>query len=162
MFRVMVVAGILVAMLTPTAAAQPRIVDVAAPDGLTLKATLRSASSRGPGLLLLHQCNRQRVIWNDLAQRLAAAGFHVLAFDLRGFGDSGGNRFAQSPRAEQIKQQALWPADIDAALQYLIAQPNVAGDMVGVAGASCGVNNAVNTARRHPEVPDLAHSFETK
>jgi dienelactone hydrolase len=149
------VLSVLVTVLsTNRASAQPRTVDLAAADGVTLKATIFSAASLGPGVLLLHQCNRQRTAWNDLAQRLSSAGFHVLTMDLRGFGDSGGGRFGQLPRAEQQKQQRLWPADIDVAFQYLIAQPNVART-IGVGGASCGVNNAVQTARRHAEVQSL-------
>jgi dienelactone hydrolase len=137
------------------AAAQSRVVDLTASDGLALKATFVSASSRGPGVLLLHQCNRQRAIWNDLAQRLAAAGIHVLTMDLRGFGESAGDRFEKAPAAVQAKQQTQWPADIDVAFQYLSSQPNVTRDVIGVGGASCGVNNSVQTARRHPEVKSL-------
>ena len=150
-----VIAALVAVVSTGPVAAQPRVVDLTASGGVTLKATLFSASSRGPGVLLLHQCNRERSAWNDLAQRLSSAGLHVLTMDLRGYGDSGGGRFTQLPRAEQLKQQALWPADIDLAFQYLASQPNVMRDSIGVGGASCGVNNAVQTARRHPEVKSL-------
>src|SRR5262245_47640318 len=103
--RKIVVAAVLLAALAPRpAAAQSRVVDLAAPDGLMLKATFFSAPSRGPGVLLLHQCDRQRAIWDGLAQRLAAAGIHVLTMDLRGFGDSAGDRFDKAPPAVQAKQ----------------------------------------------------------
>jgi dienelactone hydrolase len=151
----LVLGVLIVTLVAADASAQPRIVDLAASNGVTLKATLYPASSRGPGVLLLHQCNRERSAWNDLAQRLSSAGLHVLTMDLRGYGDSGGGRFNQLPRAEQLKQQGLWPADIDLAFQYLASQPNVMRDSIGVGGASCGVNNAVQTARRHPEVKSL-------
>ncbi len=62
----------------------PRVVDLKAPDGTSLKGTYFSAGKPGPGVLLLHQCNRQRKVWDDLAARLAAAGFHVMTVDLRG------------------------------------------------------------------------------
>jgi dienelactone hydrolase len=153
---VILVLGVLVAMLSAApVAAQSRIVDLTGSGGVTLKASIFAPSSPGPGVLLLHQCNRQRSAWNDLAQRLSSAGFHVLTMDLRGFGDSGGGRFGQLSRAEQTKQQQLWPADIDAAFRYLTSQPNVVRGTIGVGGASCGVNNAVQTARRHPEVKSL-------
>jgi dienelactone hydrolase len=154
--RILIVAGVLLAALYGRpVTAQSRAVDLTAPDGLNLKASLYSASSRGPGVLLLHQCNRQRAIWNDLAQRLAASGIHVLTVDLRGFGESGGDRFAKAPPPVQAKQQMQWPGDIDAAFQYLISQPNVTRDVIGVGGASCGVNNSIQAARRHPEVKSL-------
>jgi len=36
----------------------PRIVDLTSPDGTHLKATFFAAVKPGPGVLLLHQCNR--------------------------------------------------------------------------------------------------------
>jgi dienelactone hydrolase len=53
------------------------------------------------------------------------------------------------------KAQAAWPADIDIALEYLVSQPGASRDVVGVGGASCGVNLAVQTARRDPRVKSL-------
>jgi len=150
------IAGVISAIVTATSAnAQQRVVTLTATDGLTLKATLFSPSSPGPGVLLLHQCNRQRAVWDGLAQRLAAAGVHVLTFDMRGFGQSGGDRFDKVPAAYQAAQQVMWPGDIDVAFRYLLSQPGVMRTTIGVGGASCGVNNAVNTARRHPEVKSL-------
>jgi dienelactone hydrolase len=154
--RGLLVVGTVAALLSAgPAAAQQRAVDLTAPDSVRLKATLFPASAPGPGVLLLHQCNRQRTSWDGLGQRLASAGFHVLALDLRGFGESGGDRFAQLPPGTQAKVQALWPGDIDVAFRHLVSQPGVRRDAIGVAGASCGVNNAVQAARRHPEVKSL-------
>src|SRR2546430_11178162 len=48
----------------------PHVVDLIAPDGLKLKGTFFAAAASGPGVLLLHQCNRQRKVWDDLAERL--------------------------------------------------------------------------------------------
>lgn len=128
-----------------------KTVDLTAPDGTKLKASYFAANKPGPGVLLLHQCNRDRRSWDVLAQRLAASGINVLTFDLRGFGESG-----DTPRAkatpEQIRaEQAKWRDDIDVAFQYLVSQPGVKKDTIGVGGASCGVNNSIQTAIRHPE-----------
>src|SRR5262245_36860701 len=60
------------------AAPRPRVVDLAGRDGVPLKATYFAAGKSGPGVLLLHQCNRQRAMWDKLAPRLAAAGMNVL------------------------------------------------------------------------------------
>src|SRR6516162_1409162 len=65
-------------------------IDLTAADGTMLKATYFGAGKKGPGVLLLHQCNRQRKVWDGLAQQLAAAGINVLTLDYRGFGESGG------------------------------------------------------------------------
>ena len=128
-----------------------KTVDLTAPDGTKLKASYFAAAKPGPGVLLLHQCNRDRKSWDVLAQRLAASGINVLTFDMRGFGESG-----DTPRDKATPQQtraelAKWPADIDTAFQYLASQPGVKKDIIGVGGASCGVNNSIQTAIRHPE-----------
>jgi len=133
-----------------------RVVDLTAGDGTKLKASYFAAAKPGPGVLLLHQCNRQRKIWDGLAQQLAAAGINVLTLDYRGFGESAGDRFDKLPPQEAAQIQAeKWPGDIDTAVQYLESQPGVARDVIGVGGASCGVNNSIQTARRHTEVKSL-------
>jgi dienelactone hydrolase len=133
-----------------------RVVDLTAGDGTKLRATYFAAAKPGPGVLLLHQCNRQRKVWDGLAQQLAAAGINVLTLDYRGFGESDGDRFDKLPPQEAAQTQAeKWPGDIDTAFQYLVSQPGVTRDVIGVGGASCGVNNSIQTARRHIEVKSL-------
>jgi len=134
-----------------------RVIDLKAPDNTVLKASYFAASKPGPGVLLLHQCNRQRKVWDDLAAQLAAAGINVLTLDLRGFGESGGSPFDKLTPQENAQVQAeKWPGDIDTAFQYLVSQLGVTRDVIGVGGASCGVNNSIQTARRHPaEVKSL-------
>jgi dienelactone hydrolase len=133
-----------------------RVVDLTAGDGTKLKASYFAAAKPGPGVLLLHQCNRQRKIWDGLAQQLAAAGINVLTLDYRGYGESDGDRFDKLPPQEAAQTQAeKWPGDIDTAFQYLVSQPGVTRDVIGVGGASCGVNNSIQTARRHTEVKSL-------
>src|SRR5215813_13058013 len=140
-------------LLAVTCAAQTpssHVVDLTAADGLHLKATYFPAAKPGPGVLLLHQCNRQRKVWDELATQMSAAGIHVLTLDLRGFGESGGTPNDKlTPQQAQAEGQK-WPSDIDIAFQYLQSQPGVKRDVMGVGGASCGVNNSVQTARRHP------------
>lgn len=135
--------------------AEQRVVDLTAADGLKLKATFFSAAKPGPGVLLLHQCNRQRKVWDELAQQLSAAGINVLTLDYRGFGESGGIAADKATPQQAQEAVAKWPGDIDVAMQYLEAQPGVKREIIGVGGASCGVNNSVQTARRHPEVKSL-------
>jgi dienelactone hydrolase len=144
-------------MLPCVSAAQlaERVVDLTASDGTKLKATYFAAGKPGPGVLLLHQCNRQRKVWDGLASQLAAAGINVLTFDLRGFGESGGEPLAKLTPQQAATEMAKGPGDIDTALQYLWSQPGVNRTVTGVGGASCGVNNSVQAARRHPEVKSL-------
>jgi dienelactone hydrolase len=154
-------------LLAVSSAAQqvtaPRVVDLSAPDGVVLKATFFAAAQTGPGVLLLHQCNRQRKVWDDLAGRLAASGINVLTVDFRGYGESGGkgpDKVSSVQEADQIVKE-LWPADVDVAFRYLQTQPSVNRGVIGAGGASCGVNQAVQLARRHPEVKSLLLLSET-
>src|SRR5215469_7882131 len=129
-----------VATVPPLACASQRVVDLTAADGTKLKATYFSADKPGPGVLLLHQCNRQRKVWDGLAQQLATSGINVLTLDLRGFGESGGIPNDKLTPETGPGQLQKWPGDIDVAFQYLKTHPGVKADVIGVGGASCGVN----------------------
>jgi len=123
-----------------------RAVDLKASDGAILKATYFAAPKPGPGVLLFHQSNRTRKEWADVAGQLAAAGINTLTFDVRGHGETGGQEIHGEARKKQ------WPLDLDAAFQYLISQPGVKRDVIGIGGAGViGVENSVETARRHSD-----------
>lgn len=119
----------------------PQVVDLKSADGTSLKATYFSAKA-GPGVLLLHQSDRDRKSWDGEAAQLAAAGLNVLTLDLRGHGESGGS-------GSDFKRM---PEDVDAALKYLTSQPGVEREVIGCDGAGwLGVTYCVDAARRHPE-----------
>jgi len=130
-------------------------VDLTASDGVKLKATYYSAGKPGPGVLLMHQCNRERKTWDALAAQLSQAGIHVATFDYRGFGESGGPRFDTATPEQRGEIARNWPSDIDIVFAYLLAQPGVDRARIGAGGASCGVNNSIQLARRHAEVKTL-------
>lgn len=135
--------------------ATERDVDLTAADGVKLKASYYTAAKPGPGVLLLHQCNRDRKVWNGLATQLSGAGINVLALDMRGFGESGDTQRVKGTPEQIRAEEAKWPGDIDIAFQYLLSQSGVRKEVIGVGGASCGLNNSVQTAMRHPEVQSL-------
>jgi dienelactone hydrolase len=131
-------------------------VDLKAADGTRLKATYFAAARPGPGVVLLHMCNSQRKAWTGLGEQLARQGLHAIALDYRGYGESGGTPFGELPPAERQRiAQQHWPGDIDAAFDFLVSQPGVDRTRVGAAGGSCGVDNAIQLARRHPEIKTL-------
>jgi tetratricopeptide (TPR) repeat protein len=136
----------------PTSSPVPvRVVDLKAADGTLLKASYFAAARPGPGVLLLHQVNRERSSWDELAAQLAAAGNHTLTLDMRGHGESGGPPYEKLTRAQVGKKWRGWPGDVEVAFQYLISQPGITRDVIGLGGAGVlGVDNAVALAQAHP------------
>lgn len=126
-------------------------VTLKAADGTLLKGSYYAAAKPGPGLLLLHQCNRERGSWTRLATAAAARGFHVLTLDYRGYGESEGQRFTSFQEQGPVMREK-WPGDVNTAFAFLTSREGVDKSRIGAAGASCGVNQAVQLARRHPEV----------
>src|SRR4030095_1987584 len=108
----------------------------------------------GRGILLLHQCDADRRIYDQLATMLNVAGYNVLTIDWRGFGGSRSGAFTDY-RAQRQKIQELMPGDVDAALRLLSAPTTVISTARGGVGGSCGVNQAVQASRRHPEIRTL-------
>jgi dienelactone hydrolase/uncharacterized damage-inducible protein DinB len=127
----------------------PRVVELKASDGTVLKASYFPAAKPGPGVLLLHQINRTRKAWDGLAGQLAAAGINTLTLDMRGFGESG-SPYTKLTDAERAQVRNMWPGDVDTAWQYLVSQPGVKRDVIGVGGAGWfGVLPSVEVARQH-------------
>lgn len=149
---------LLVSFLPVRAQVAGKDVDLTAIDGVKLKATYYPAEKPGPAILLLHMCGGSvpgRKTWDHLAPMLATAGFHVLTLDYRGYGESGDTPATKANDEAAKAQQAKWPFDIDAGYEYLLRQPGVDRNRTGAAGASCGVDNAVALAIRHPELKSL-------
>ena len=151
----LLLAGGLLALTALPAAADPVAVDVISTDGLLLRGTYYGAAEPGPGVLLLHQCNRDRTSWDDLAAAMSDAGLHVLALDFRGFGES----VNESNRSFSQQGDQLWPRftdDVDRAFEFLATMPDVNGERIGVLGASCGGSQGLLLAARQPAVRALA------
>ena len=137
--------------------AEARTVEITSTDGFRLVGTLRQNDRVDPGVLLLHQCNADRTMYDDLGDKLAAAGFRVLAIDFRGFGASIDDSFdlAKSPTEDDWQRaRARFPEDVEAAYQYLVAQGD--GTVMSAVGASCGGGEQIALAAAHPQIKRLA------
>ena len=115
-------------------------------EGVELSGLLRSPSEsaamaapvpapaivQGPGWLGLKDAK----LYLPYHEALTAAGFHVLIFDYRGFGDSGGDRGMLLPQ-HQLE-------DLINAVTYLCTRDDVDADNIGVFGSGgTGGGNAV-------------------
>ena len=99
----------------------------------------------GPGIVLVHGWESARDRTLPLAQFLNAAGFHCLAFDIRGHG---GN-----PPEELPLTAGEFGLDTAAAFATLLARPEVT--VGGVAGHSMGGIGAILAAAADPRVAVL-------
>ena len=146
--------AIIVVLSVIAPVAQGADVSFKAADGFALKGTFYPVERGGPAILLLHQCSADHRIYEQLATMLNAAGYNVLAFDFRGFGGSRGGAYTDfAANREGIIQRM--PGDVDAALSFLTSQATVNERALGIVAGSCGVNQAVRAARRHPAVRTL-------
>src|SRR5262249_19565340 len=66
------------AVFAEPAQSSARVVDFKSADGTVLKGTYFAAAKPGPGVLLLHQSNRDRKSWDAVAGQLANAGINTL------------------------------------------------------------------------------------
>jgi pimeloyl-ACP methyl ester carboxylesterase len=146
--------AIVLVLVSAAARAEERVVTFEAGDGFTLQGTFHSAPKGGPGILLLHQCNADRKSYDQLALMLNNAGYNVLSFDFRGFGGSRGGPYTDFGSAREAIVEKM-PGDVDAALDFLASQNTVIARAIGVVGGSCGVNQAIQASRRHPDVRTL-------
>ena len=111
-----------------------RVVHLKTANGANLEGTYFAAAKPGPGVLLFHQSNRTRKSWDDVARQLAATEINVLTVDA-------------DPKKTR-KQR--WPGELNAAFEFLVSQPGVNRDVVGIGGAGViGVEDSVETARLH-------------
>ena len=143
----LIISAAMALALAAPAAAQSQDVDLTGADGTNLKATYMSPGRPGPAMLLVHQCNMDRTSWSGIASQLVDAGVHVLALDLRGFGDSGGQSLRESGFPAFMQKS---PGDVDVAFDYLASQSGVDGMRLAAGGASCGAMLTADLAMRRP------------
>ncbi len=106
-------------------------VTIVASDGVHLAATVDEPTAPGPhpAILMLHGLGGTRAQVLPLADQFAAAGYVVLAADIRGHGESGGLVDVDGPRTVQ---------DVRELDDWLRARPEVDAAHVGGWGISLG------------------------
>lgn len=99
-----------------------------------------------PAILMVHGWGGiQDSLTVPFYEEFTRAGYVVMTFDYRGWGDSAG-----LPRQTISARQRMW--DADAALAFLKSQPGVDPARIVVWGSSFGGGHAVELAADHPEL----------
>ncbi|MDX1587607.1 MAG: alpha/beta fold hydrolase [Oleiphilaceae bacterium] len=99
-----------------------------------------------PAILMVHGWGGvQDSLTVSFYEEFTRAGYVVMTFDYRGWGDSAG-----LPRQIISARQRLW--DAEAALAFLKSRPGVDPDRIVVWGSSFGGGHAVDLAADHPEL----------
>src|SRR5213594_3784324 len=114
-------APIILVCFAITSFAEKKEVAINADDGFPLKGTLYTPAKSGPGILLLHQCNANRQIYDHLGTMLSDAGYNALSFDFRGFGGSKTGEYNDFGK-QRDKIMGKMPDDVEAALNFLTSQ----------------------------------------
>jgi pimeloyl-ACP methyl ester carboxylesterase len=131
----------------PQVAAASRYEDVAlrTNDGLTLRGWFFSVGN-DRAAIVVHGRNENRAEFQGRAEKiadiLAGQGFSVLLFDLRGHGDSEGERFSFG---------YLERRDVAAALDFL-ERRGFPDERIGLVGISMGAGTAIQTLLLRPKV----------
>lgn len=110
-------------------------------DGVLIYAELYGEGSRG--LVLAHGGQFNKESWREQALSFATAGFRVLAFDFRGFG--------QSVDSGQVPIEDARHLDVMASIEYL---RQAGASTVSVVGASMGGDYAAEVSEANPEMID--------
>lgn len=114
----------------------PQTVEYSGADGITLVADEwnRGAADGRPTMLMLHGGGQNRFSWKNTSQVLAEEGFHVVAIDTRGHGDSD-----RSPGADYAIET------LTADVMYVL---DAIGRPVALIGASMGGLTGILVADR--------------
>ena len=97
-------------------------------------------------VLMLHQCNYNRTMYDEIGKNLAEKGIHALSIDFRSYGESVKGQMDQKhiralPESDRDKVwDTLWETwQQDTQVAYALLQSKFKGKgTIGIIGASCG------------------------
>lgn len=101
------------------------------------------------GALLLHMMPANRESWWGFALKLQERGFHVLAIDLRGHGESAGGPEGYKNFTDEEHQASV--RDVKSGVQFLKNKGVIDEELI-IIGASIGANLALWYALDHTEI----------
>ncbi|OGZ01936.1 MAG: hypothetical protein A2946_04190 [Candidatus Liptonbacteria bacterium RIFCSPLOWO2_01_FULL_53_13] len=101
------------------------------------------------GVLLVHMMPATKESWGEFAPRLAEKGYHALAIDLRGHGDSASGPDGYQNLHDADHQKSI--LDVEAGMAFLRTKNISEGD-IALVGASIGANLSLQYLAAHPGV----------
>lgn len=142
---VVTIIGVLSFLLQPKSAHAPDAntiptITITTDDGIDLKAqlTLPAGSDHVPAVILAHEFSQDHTQWDPYVQDFVHAGFAVLTYDIRGFGES---RLPTVPTDFTAWDNDM-PKDVPAIMTYLRDQSRIDSSHISMVGAVLGANVA--------------------
>ncbi len=121
-------------------------------DGLQLRGSYWEPRDDGAiSLLLLHDKDADRSVWDPYINFFLSRGWSVLTFDLRGHGESLKHETRANllpPGTPETPLEAGWPLDVQAALAFLARQPKANPARRATIGLGLGADLAYAAAAR--------------
>jgi len=139
---------------------EPKIVHIKAraDDDFLLSADYYQGGKRSGGVIVLHDCNKDRRSYRTVAKSLAQQDLHTLLVDLRGYGDSLSPEYSReeakkrspdivSYQNEMALIMANWADDLLATYQFLFEKIDKSKGVVVVA-SGCSGAYTINLAEK--------------
>jgi dipeptidyl aminopeptidase/acylaminoacyl peptidase len=118
-------------------------ITIASTDGLKLKGWWMEADASAATVVVLHGVTKNRTQVLRAAITLRRAGFNVLVFDGRGHGQSEGRNITYGFHERR---------DVEAAVEWLVAEKKVSAERIGLAGESMGAAISLQVAAHYPRI----------
>lgn len=122
---------------TPTDTAS---VTITTSDDVNLSATVKYPvrNIQVPAIIFVHEYAKDRHQWDVHTQKFIDAGYAVLSYDMRGFGES---RLPSIP-TDTESHLAMLQKDVPDVIAYMKQQPSIDSEKIIVIGAGIGANIA--------------------
>lgn len=123
-------------------------VSFSAPDGYVLEGTLWNPRpfSNQPTLILIHDYGKDRHEFDPVISKIQERGFGILAYDIRGFGESQGI-------TSNVQE---YPDDVYGAVRYIQSNPVLSANGIGIIGNVLGGHLAFTASRTISTVRAIA------
>ncbi|MBI4176508.1 MAG: alpha/beta fold hydrolase [Candidatus Aenigmarchaeota archaeon] len=135
-------------------------VQFATSDNVIIKGTLTFPSEYKeayPVVILVHQLNGNRRQWDSFVPTLLGNGYAVLAYDIRGMGEST-KMYSGTAEVDYIKPSVDWTYkdsminDMRAALDFVLNRPDIDGSRIAAMGASIGGSVVYVSSGVYPQI----------